>query len=261
MKIKSALCAIKNILRGIRDCKNWGEISILIIKGRKPTTVILRNGIQIDAPEDNTLVEMVQEIFFKNVYNPVDLSIKTSDIVVDIGANIGVFTLFAAYKTQNIVYAFEPFPKNVEFLNRNIHTNDLHNILTHCVAVSDKIGSTKLFLIEISGGHLLFDHNIKGKLEKYVEVPTITLQRIMDDKNLEYIDFLKLDCEGAEGSILMSTPKDYLKRIRKITMEFHDNVSQLKHDDIQRLLEEVGFVTRLSWDGRSPFGYLYGKRD
>jgi FkbM family methyltransferase len=232
---------IRNILSRlfeIRRYRNWKEISISVIKGQKPTIVILRDRTRIDAPKNNTLLEMISEIFFKNVYNPATLPIENNDVVVDIGANIGVFTLFAAYRTQNTVYAFEPFPVNLDFLNRNIHTNGLPNVTTQCVAVSDKIGSAKLFLAEISEGHLLFNHNIKGKLEKYMEVPSVTLQCIMDNNNLQYVDFLKLDCEGSEGSILISTPSEYLKRIRKIAMEFHDNVSQLKHDDIQRLLEK-----------------------
>jgi FkbM family methyltransferase len=260
MEIKRAVWLIREIFLGVRKYKNWIDISISIFKGQNPTSVILRNGIQVDAPEDNTLLQMVDEIFFRNLYSPINFNIKNNDIVVDIGANIGVFSLFAASRTHNTVYAFEPFPKNVEFLNRNIHKNGLHNIIVHCAAVSDKIGSAKLFLSEISAGHLLFDHNIMGKLEKYTEVPTITLQSIMDDNKLDKIDFLKLDCEGSEGSILMSTPKDYLKRIGNIAMEFHDNVSLLKHDDIKRLLDEVGFVTKLNWSGKSPFGYLYGKR-
>lgn len=260
MKIKSIVWHIRELLLGVGKYKNWLDLSISIVKGKNPTTVILKNGVQVDAPLDNTLLHMVDEIFFKNVYNPIDFPIKNNDIVVDIGANIGVFTLFAARRTQRTVYAFEPFPKNVEFINRNIHNNGLHNTKVYCVAVSDKIGSSKLFLSEISGGHLLFDHNNDGKLEKYANVPTVTLQSIMDDNNLERIDFLKLDCEGSEGSILLSTPKDYLKRIGIIAMEFHDNVSLLKHDDIKSLLENVGFATELKWNGKSPFGYLYGKR-
>jgi FkbM family methyltransferase len=222
--------------------------------------VTLRNGIRIDAPEDSVLLGIVNDIFFRNVYNPVDLPIEANDIVVDIGANIGVFTIFAACRTQNTVHAFEPFPRNIEFLNRNVSTNGLPNVTTHCVAVSEKTGSAKLYLGELSAGHMLFDHSIKGKLEKYVEVPTTTLQRIMDDNGLGQIDFLKLDCEGCEGSILVSTPIDYIQRVRKIAMEFHDNVSILNHEEIQGLLKKAGFVTQLNWDGKSPFGYLYAKR-
>ncbi len=258
--IKTPFNYAQNILIAVQGYKNWADISISIIRGNKPTTVILRNGMTIDAPTDNTLLDMVHEIFFSHVYNPADFSIGADDIVVDIGANIGVFALFAAQRTKNTIYAFEPFSVNVNFLNRNINTNGFHNIVTHQVAVSDRIGSAKLFLSEISGGHLLFDHNIKGKLENCVEVPCITLQRIMDDNNLERIDFLKLDCEGSEGSILMSTPSTYLKRIGKIAMEFHNNVSQLKHNDIRGLMGELGFVTSLVWNGDSPFGYLYGRR-
>jgi Ni,Fe-hydrogenase I small subunit len=98
------------------------------------------------------------------------------------------------------------------------------------------------------------------KPETYVEVPTTTLQEIMDSNNLERIDFLKLECEGAESSILHSTPGDYLKRVKKIAMEFHDHLSALNHQDIQKLLEEVGFTTRLKWDGKSPLGYMYAWR-
>ena len=264
MKIKNALYNTKNIFYSIRNrrkYKNWKKIIISIVKGQQPTTVILRNGIQIDAPKYNDLLVMADEIFFRNIYNPVSLRIESNDIVVDIGANIGVFTLFAARRTQNTIYAFEPFPENIEFLNRNIRINGLYNITSHCVAVCDKIGSAKLFISGISAGHLLFNHSIEGKLEKYIKVPTTTLQRIMDVNNLEQIDFLKLDCEGSEGSILMSTPKDYLQRIKKIAMEFHDNVSQLKHDGIQRLLKELGFITKLNWNGNSAFGYLYAIRD
>jgi hypothetical protein len=64
-----------------------------------------------------------------------------------------------------------------------------------------------------------------------------------------------------KGVILHSTPKAYLKRIRKIAMEFHDHLSQWHHSDVQALLEEAGFTIRLKWDKKSPLGYIYGWRD
>jgi hypothetical protein len=79
----------------------------------------------------------------------------------------------------------------------------------------------------------------------------------MDGNNLEQIDFLKIDCEGAEGPILQSTPNSYLKRIRKIALEFHDHLSELNHKDIQNILKGAGFNIRLKWDEKSPFGYIY----
>jgi len=245
----------REILLSIREHKNWVEISKLILKGKKYTKVILRNGMQIEAPIDNPLLQIVHKIYFKNVYNPVYLPINANDIVVDIGANIGVFTLFAASKTTNKVFAFEPFPENFLFLNQNINRNCLKNVIAYETAVSDKIGSDKLFCDESGGGHTMLE-----KLETYVEVPTTTLQKIIDTNNIKQVDFLKIDCEGAEGLILNSTPLEYLKKVRKISIEFHDNVSSLKHENLSRLLEQSGFNMQLNWDGKSQFGYLYGKR-
>lgn len=245
MRINSLSSKLNNIVALIQKYRNWRQICIQTVKGQEINMITLRNGLQIGAARDSHLLVIMNEIFRMKVYNPPGFAIGANDIVVDIGANIGVFTLFAAQQTQNRVYSFEPFQGNVEFLNRNVNNNGLSNVIVHSVAVSAMNGYTKLFLAEIPGGHLLFDHNIRGKLEEYVTIPTITLQRIIDENNLQKIDFLKMDCEGTEGSILISTPKDYLQRIRKISMEFHDNVSELKHEEIRKLLEEAGICNRV----------------
>ncbi len=260
MKIAMLLHKAKICFNIINRYKNWREIIFSFMQGKNPTKIIFRTGIQIEAPRNSTLLDIAGEIFFNRIYNPDYLPIKINDIVVDIGANIGVFALFAASQTKNNIYTFEPFLENFEFLNRNINRNSMKNVISYNIAVSDKLGSGELFISEISGGHLLFDCNIKGKLDRYIEVPTTTLQRFMDDLNLNCIDFLKLDCEGSEGSILASTPESYLKRIKKIALEFHDNVSLLKHEEILGLLANTGFVTSLRWDRISPFGYIYGYR-
>ena len=83
----------------------------------------------------------------------------------------------------------------------------------------------------------------------------------MDTNRLDRVDFLKMDCEGSEGAILLSTPADYLKRIGRLAIEFHDNVSAVAHDQIQALLEQHGFRTALRWDGASPFGFLYARQN
>jgi len=102
-----------------------------------------------------------------------------------------------------------------------------------------------------------FDARSQGSI-LLLEAFVVREENIFEENKLDKIDFLKLDCEGSEGSILLSTPKPYLQRIAKIAIEFHDNVSQLNHQEIRELLEDVGFTTELSWDEISPFGYLYG---
>ncbi|MDD5529745.1 MAG: FkbM family methyltransferase [bacterium] len=243
--------------------KNWKNIIQDIEKEKDCNEIIFRDGIRISTPKNTFYFRgIIEKIFFNNIYTPSGFSIGNNDIIVDIGAHIGVFTLFAARKTKNMVYAFEPFNENFEFLNNNIHTNKLHNVVTYNKAITDKTGTEKLFLSESSEGHFIFNNYENKKL--YKNVSSISLQYIIDniiDKRFKQIDFLKLDCEGAEGLILSSTPEDYLLRIKKIVMEFHDTRSSLKHDEILDLLKKIGFVVRLDWDGKSSIGYIYAKRE
>jgi len=246
----------------IRRYKNWTEILAKIYRKQRIARVILRNGIQIDAPENHpVLLHMVNETFFENVHTPVGLFIEANDVVVDIGANIGIVTLFAALRTKKTVHAFEPSPEDCKFLNRNILTNRLHNIVVHNVAVCDKTENLTRLYLEHSVADSLFAAECSTK--KYIEIPSVTLQYIMDSMAIEEIGFLKIDCEGCEGLIFSSTPIDYFRKVKKMEVEFHDNLSPLKHDAIQRLMEKAGFKVRLYWPlGKvSPYGILYGKRD
>lgn len=270
--------AIGNMLLATRKYDNWAEVIPAIVKRQEPAKIILRNGLVIKS--EVALRFVVREIFFERVYNPPYLPIGDRDIVVDIGANNGVFSLFAAFNTHNAVHAFEPSPRNLGILRRNIAINRLQNVMVHGCAVSNKVGLANLFLSLADGQQNLLSEYIvpakieqyqahtdlnylisdSGKDETYIEVPTTTLQEIMDSNNLEQIDFLKLDCEGAEGPILQSTPYSYLKRIRKIALEFHDHLSELNHRDIQNILKGASFNIRLKWDKKSPFGYIYAWR-
>ena len=274
----SVYSKVENTLDAIQKYKNWPEVLIAGAKKQEPERLILKNGLQLVAPIG--LKAMVNEIFFSKDYTPAPISIEIDDIVVDIGANTGVFTVYAASLTRNAVYAFEPFPGAFEVLRCNIAANGLSHATAFCAAMSDSVGSARLFLNpDDCRQNLLSEFILKDKIEKYqpledltylernsempdsyFEVPTTTLQVFMDSHLIEYIDFLKLDCEGAEFSILQSTPRTCLQRIRKIAMEFHDHLTPLDHSELQRLLEDVGFRTQLKWEAGSPLGFLYGWR-
>jgi FkbM family methyltransferase len=239
--------------------QNWPELALGRWRAQRPRRVVLRDGLVIEsAPGD--LLGIAEEIFFAQVYAPRGFEIGPADVVVDIGANVVAFTLYAARRTQRTVYAYEPFPGNLAFLERNVRRNGLHNALLRNQAVCERAGVARLFLSESPAGHLLFDRNLNGPLEHYVEVPATTLAELIEEHGLQQIDLLKLDCEGAEGAILGSAQACDLRRVRRIALEFHDNVSSLDHRELDALLRGHGFQTRLRWDGRSPFGYLYALR-
>ena len=238
----------------VMRCQNWFELAIPIVMHRPPPRVILEKGVCFVSR--SIWWADVADIFFNKVYTPYYFPLEKNDLVVDIGANIGVFTVYAALRTQNTVYAFEPFPSNFEALQQNIRANGLRNVKPYQYAVCDSNGTELLLETEENQAHRL-KKVAHGEDEKYIEVPSTTLQDFMDKNHIEQIDFLKMDCEGSEGLIMKSLPKDYLQRIRKIVIEVHNETSKLKHDQIQKLLEDAGFTTYMKWAIESALAFVY----
>src|SRR5262249_26053816 len=144
---------------------------------------------------------LMNQIFYKKVYTPIpQLQIDPNDIVMDIGANCGIFTMFAASLTKNTIYAFEPSPDNFRILENNVSANGLKNIVLFPLALDSQVGSAKFLLNHTSHqenllhyDHLDPDQLIPQKIDEYDEiiVPTTTLEQIMEEHHIERIDFLK----------------------------------------------------------------------
>jgi FkbM family methyltransferase len=250
-------------LRYARRYANWREI--LAARGERgargnPAWVRLRSGERFEAPEDVNAARIVNGVYFRKVYTPRGFGIGSDDAVVDVGANIGVFSVYAASRTRGPVLAIEPFPANFDFLERNLAHNDCERVLRMARAASDQEGTAKLYLGRKGVTHQLFDHDERGALEHCVEVPTATLEQMLDEAGIARVDLLKLDCEGAEGLILRAASPSLLARIRRIALEFHDFASPLSHTELEALLSAAGFATRLEWDGRASTGFLYARR-
>jgi FkbM family methyltransferase len=260
----------ENILLATHAYRNWFDAVKAIITRHEFKHIMLKNGLEIRASQE--FKWLMNQIFYKRVYTPISpLQIGLDDVVVDIGAHCGIFTMFAASLTRNTIYSFEPSPHNFQILKDNISTNNLKNVILFQLALADRVGSAPFLLNHISHQenllryeHLNPEQLIPQKLEEYEEimVPITTLEHIIEEYHIEHIDFLKLDCQGAEGAIFSSTPKEYLLRIKKIAMEYHDHISLLNHDDLQKILEEAGFTTLIKKkDALSPLGFLYGWRE
>jgi FkbM family methyltransferase len=125
-------------------------------------------------------------------------------IVLDVGANIGYFTLIAAKLTGKAgrVYAFEPQLENYRLLVRNIQANDYNNIIPINMAMSNSNGKLRLFVDKVNkGAHSFSDRNL---IEKggAVDVKTITMDGFLKSIPEGHIDFIKMDTQGAEGLII-----------------------------------------------------------
>ena len=142
----------------------------------------------------NSVYEPFETAYFKN-------EIKNGDVVFDIGANIGYFTLmFAKLVGENgKVYAFEPSPDVFDILKKNVELNGYKNVILLNKAVSTKTENIKLYL-SLGGAS---DNHIYDSCDNRQSVVIDAIA--LDDWFKNYdgkIDFIKMDIQGAEGKAL-----------------------------------------------------------
>lgn len=202
--------------------KNWFKLFYwrLFELKRKYVQMNLKNGYSLEIHSKADL-SMFDEIWGTEVYNPTGFEIQKSDVVLDIGAHLGFFSLYAAKKAKKgKVYSYEPFKTNFSGLKHNVKLNNLKNISINNVAVSNKSGLTKFYPFEGHNGcHSLF---YRGQNKNALTVKTTTLKEILLKNKIKKCNFLKLDCEGAEFRILLTADNNTLNKIEKIAGELHE---------------------------------------
>lgn len=180
----------------------------------------------------------INAIFFQKIYGQTQANWQT---IVDIGANRGYFSLFAAQNLPNArIYAIEPFATTFQILSKNIHANHFESrIEPLSFAVSLENGHSPFYI----GEDLLDNSLLKIVSDKpdTVLVETRSLVSFMDSYSMTHIDMLKMNCEGSEYDILMNTPQTYLQRIHHIRLEYHTPKPELTIDVLKAYLENQGF--------------------
>jgi FkbM family methyltransferase len=154
---------------------------------------------------------------------------KEGDIVVDIGAHIGLYTIISSKRVgaNGKVVAIEAHPGNFEMLNSNIKLNQLNNVIPLNYAVYSKETKVKLYLPSGESGFTKYNTimpNWINTREKFVEVNANTLDYLLQLNEIrqEEVNWIKIDVEGAEFEVLkgatnvLSKSKDIA-----ILMELH----------------------------------------
>lgn len=193
---------------------------------------------------------VIREIWCENVYEVYDGDLSDTGIVVDIGANIGSFTLFAASLGAKKVIAVEPEPHNLWLLKSNIEE---HKAITpDCEFIIDENavgGSNDVVFISDDHG----DSRV-NRAENGQEVQMITLEKLFKKHGLEYIDVLKIDIEGLEGEVLLKAPENIMNLCRYITMEYDQHSNNLG-----AIVEKLNQTHQVKVVGKAG-GMIFAKR-
>lgn len=169
-----------------------------------------------------------KEIWFDHEYSRYGVEVKKNDIVVDCGANVGFFTLYALDKGAKHVYSIECDDKNMESLHYNLQN-------TNSTIIKEYVG--------------FGDENID-------------IENILKRINKPFIDFIKIDIEWAEYDLLLNTPDDIMKRVDKWVIEVHDLYSHYyKIFQIIEKFSKNGFVLNLEHVHKDTnLALLYAKK-
>ncbi len=201
---------------------------------------------------DNYPTDMIviKEIWDENVYEVADWRFSENGKVVDIGANIGSFSIFAASRGDT-VYAIEPEPHNLQALKNNIELNNMQDkVFILPYAIGDKKGTVTIS--DEGGGSTIKD----GKPGTQVEL--MSFNSMFDLYNIDEVDVLKIDVEGAETEIILGASKENLQKCKYITMEFDIRSGNTMGAMVQKLSETHHVRTMGSWErGGMIWAWLY----
>jgi len=209
--VKKRTSQIVRYVNLVKNVANWWlypAVKFGLIR-KFPVLFRLRNGVRIELPQQS--FNVFKEIVMDDCYlkglpeKPQEPSLT----ILDIGANVGCFSLFMASKYPEArIFAFEPMAKNFEMLKKNAGINASKQLSCISKAVFGHSGTLKLQYIPQE------DFPTRASVFKYqsfwdsIDVPCISLSDIFQQNDIRQVDLLKLDCEGAEYDILYQLPEN-----------------------------------------------------
>jgi FkbM family methyltransferase len=211
------------------NVRGWSRI-VADAMGRRKTAypVRTRSGCAAELRGGASDWWIFLEVFVFGIYRRVAGDVQRSQVIIDIGANVGLFALYAASLNRNAqIHAFEPFPANFKQMERNLALNPGHLVKPHLAAVAETTGTATLYFTpgDDSGCSL---SQTKGES---CTVNTVGINELFQHCQITRCDLLKMDCEGSELALLETAKPELLASLGAVIMEYH------KDAEVPRLCE------------------------
>jgi len=194
-------------------------------------------------------VDMAMDRYEPRTTQLLEEVVKPGMVIIDIGAHVGYYTLLAARQVgpTGRVYAFEPNQENHSLLLKNIEVNGYANVVATKMAVSDRVGSSPLYLTALdSGRHSLYRHGLPERGVATIE--TTTLDTFLESVDWPKVDLIKIDVEGAEVAVLDGMAK-VIERSANLKLIIEFNPTLLRNAGVAPL----EFLERLASSGRRAY--------
>jgi len=219
-----------------------------LFKGKEFFEFLLNDDVKINLYKDSILSKLIYDGFEKEETAYVISILNEGDIFIDVGTNIGLFSLMASKKVgdEGLIICFEPSPTIFERLIENVKLNNLKNIDARKVGLSNK--STELtFYVSKNGFDAWnsFAPSQDNKLEMEIKVPVSTLDFELKDINKSLVKVIKIDVEGWEKFVLFGGEDFFVKYSPIVMVEFTEentfNAGYCVHD-LYDIMQNWGYV-------------------
>jgi FkbM family methyltransferase len=181
-------------------------------------------GFNVVAGSYQTTSYLFRDVMLSGNYDPGELH-TVAPVIVDVGANIGFSILyFKRLFPASRIYAFEPNPEAFKFLQENVRTNNLDSVVLFNVGLGREEGRARLYLSAEHGDLRASVLKERGGA-RGIDVEIQRLSSFL--KDIGEVDFLKVDCEGAEESIILDLEdRGMLAGIPRTVLEYHHSIGE-----------------------------------
>lgn len=209
----------------------------------QPVNFQLISGIQVRCYPDS---QSASAALYCGLYDYDEMNfllryLRESDSFLDIGANIGVYTLLAAARIRDgIIYSFEALPKNFYRLQENLKLNRLEQVKACAIAISNQVG--QIYLEPMGGDSLPFITETMSNSS--IAIPSSTLDVLLQKQSLDQLTLAKIDIEGAEILALQGAVSLLQKKKPDVwIIEINDTVDHFGHhpQDVVDFLKQYGY--------------------
>ncbi len=251
----------------------YGNLGEAAPAGTPASVGALPNGMSVSFDSWSEIEYLYKEVFSDETYLGGGVEIQDGATIIDLGANVGMFSLFAASKAHSLrIVAVEPVPRSCHLLQTNLRTHGLDATVLQAAAGSEDREVVSFFRyphLSLISGDRPDPESERVAVRQYIretepelvsQIPETLLEELLDYKltteeircrmvcvssilastGLDVVDLLKVDVEGAELDVLEGISPDDWPKFRQMTIEVHDTGGRLAA--LVELLKEHGFV-------------------
>lgn len=226
----------------LRTLRNWPEVFRGHFTGSWPSHLVLRDDTRIDLLDFAAEIWAFRSIYLERCYESSLPPPPADGVVIDLGANVGIFSVYAATRLvpRGRVVAVEPDPDCFRVLQQNAHQDSVRNVSTIQAALAARQGFAEFSRGSDSLGGSLYE---EAPGNDSFAVRTVTLESLLCD--IDRVALLKANMEGGEYD-LMDAPESCWRKVERVSIKYHEGGPSRNHtsSELADFLKCTGFEIR-----------------